>query len=281
MKRGLCIFFFTISFFLPSFGFAQTNSINAGFVQGIWYSKFPFFKNDTVRIYAGIQNRSGFDIVGSVVFLSDDKEIGTAQFSAINGRFVEVWTDWKAEVGERKMKAVIRNAFKSEAGKSPEAISLGFSEVPGDSIDVDTDIDKNGIGDKEDRKAGKTPEESSVLGKSALASITTVAEDLVEKAKSIGIPTEEIKNVSGRIEKIDEFMGDLAKKVTKISENENAKSDDPTASTKIVKTYVGFLDSLSFLLRQWKWVILFVLLCVIVLWTRRKRRSRYADYDFS
>ncbi len=286
MRKALFLCFLCISFLIPVFSFAETTPLNAGFVQGIWYSKFPFFAGDTVRIYAGIQNRSGFDIVGTVSFLKNGVEIGTADFSAINGRFVEVWKDWKAESGDQKISAKIKNTFKSEAGKSPEAITLSFADVPADDVVVDTDIDKNGIGDKEDRKAGLDPAKklaensllSSINASSTLGVVTEKVTDAFDLVKE-KLPQDSVEKVSGSISKVDTFMQDLSQKVSVASQGEALKLEDPDAPKKTVRVYKAGLDFLSFVLHQWKWAAILLLLIIIVLWTRRARRSRYSDFS--
>lgn len=130
---------------------AYAAGINAGFVQGIWYSKFPFFEGDDVRVYSAIQNRSGFDITGKVSFYVNDKQIGISDFSAVDGRFIEVWTDWKAEAGARRVYAKIIEAKKSVAGKALEPIALDSNAVEESSLTIDFDTDKDGVGNKEDQ----------------------------------------------------------------------------------------------------------------------------------
>lgn len=276
-------FFFLLFISLASLSFvyAEEAPLNAGFVQGIWYSKFPFFVGDSVRIYAGIQNRSGFDIVGTVSFVGDGIEIGTADFSAINGRFIEVWTDWKPNIGTKNISAKIQKAFKSEAGKIPEPITLGNAEVPADPILVDTDADKNGIGDSTDKKEGRDPSKKVVTASSTLASVTEAVEDAVARAKAIELPKEQVEKINNSLGGIDSFMQGLSKKLTETSATEISKLADPTVPSNTVKAYSGALDVLAYLFKTWKWVAIFGLLCIVVLWTRRARRSKYADFDFS
>ncbi len=128
----------------------EAAGLNAGFVQGIWYSKFPFFEGDDVRVYTAIQNRSGFDLTGKVTFYVNDTQMGVSDFSAVDGRFIEVWTDWKAEVGARRVYAKITEAKKSVAGKAPEVVTLDSRAVEESSLTIDLDTDKDGIGNQED-----------------------------------------------------------------------------------------------------------------------------------
>jgi hypothetical protein len=128
----------------------NNNPLNAGFVSGLWYSQIPFFAGDKIRIYTAIQNRSGFDITGKVQFFNQAQVIGEADFSALNGRLIEVWTDWTASEGNHRLWAKITEAKKSEIGQEPEAISLIFDSSPPNEVFVDLDTDGDQIGNQQD-----------------------------------------------------------------------------------------------------------------------------------
>ena len=121
--------------------------LNAGFIQGIWYSKTPFFTGDTIRMYTAVQNNSSFDIQGTVEFLVDGNSVGQSPFSALDGRIIEVWTDWNVTKGNHSISATITKAFKVEIGKDPEPISLGTGVLGVSDVFADEDTDQDGIGD--------------------------------------------------------------------------------------------------------------------------------------
>ena len=133
-------------FFFSPFSFVFAQELNAGFVQGVWYSKTPFFAGETIRMYTAIQNNSGFDIQGTVEFLVNGTAVGESSFSAINGRIVEVWSDWNVTKGNHSIGASIKEAFKVEIGKAPEIISLNTDVLKIDEVFADEDTDKDGIG---------------------------------------------------------------------------------------------------------------------------------------
>lgn len=145
---------------------ASGQTLNAGFVQGVWYSKTPFFAGETVRLYTAIQNNSGSDIQGTVEFLVNGNSVGESSFSAINGRIVEVWTDWKVTQGNHSVEASIKEAFRVEVGKTPEPISLNAGVLGASEVFVDEDTDQDGIGnleDEDDDNDGLTDREEKVL----------------------------------------------------------------------------------------------------------------------
>lgn len=123
---------------------------NAGFVNGLWFSRAPFFAGDTVRLYAALQNNSGFDIKGEATFFDKSEKIGEADFSVVSGRLLEVWTDWHVREGNHTVSVAITKVFKVEVGKDPQPIMLAFPSFTQEPLFVDKDTDGDGIGDSKD-----------------------------------------------------------------------------------------------------------------------------------
>lgn len=123
---------------------------NAGFVNGLWFSRSPFFAGETVRIYAALQNNSGFDMKGKTTFFDKSEKVGESNFSIVNGRLLEVWTDWRVAEGEHAISVAITEAFKMEVGKNPAPITLAFASFAQEPIFVDKDTDNDGIGNSKD-----------------------------------------------------------------------------------------------------------------------------------
>ena len=133
-------------FLFSPFSLVLAQELNAGFIQGVWYSKTPFFAGETIRMYTAIQNNSGFDIQGTVEFLVNGIAVGESSFSAINGRIIEVWNDWRVTQGNHSVGATMKEVFRVEIGKDPEPISLGTGVLATNQVFVDEDTDKDGIG---------------------------------------------------------------------------------------------------------------------------------------
>jgi len=124
-----------------------TTAINAGFVNGIWYSKTPFFNGDDVRIYSAVQNQSQFDIIGKINFFDNGELIGSVDFSATTGQLAQKWIDWKASGGNHALHATVSDVKKTLPGKEPEAVEIGNVSLPPVTQFVDTDTDKDEIGE--------------------------------------------------------------------------------------------------------------------------------------
>ncbi len=131
---------------------SRVSAASLGFIQGtIWYSKDPFFSGDTVRIYSAVLNGTSDDIIGSVSFYDNGKEIGKTPFTAASsGRLQEVWLDWQATEGEHEISARINNAFITKAGEANKPAAISNSESGRSERFVDLDTDKDGVGNKTD-----------------------------------------------------------------------------------------------------------------------------------
>jgi len=152
--------------FLP-FLSVHAQDLNAGFVKGIWYSKTPLFAQETVRIYTVLQNNSGADIEGKIIFLVNGEAIGESPFAAINGRIIEAWADWHVPYGTHQVEAHITEAVRKEIGKDPEPITLNSLEGAASEVFADKDTDQDGVGnlaDEDDDNDGFTDLKEELAG---------------------------------------------------------------------------------------------------------------------
>lgn len=132
---------------LPKLTLAE--EINAGFVQGLWYSADEMFVDEPVRIYVAIRNNTDSDLTGSVEFYVDSRLIERSQVSALSGRLIESWADWTPTYGEHKVEALLSKIKLHQVGGDSEAVEVtaGLAE---DLIFVDYDTDGDGVGNETD-----------------------------------------------------------------------------------------------------------------------------------
>ncbi|MCD5382220.1 MAG: hypothetical protein LR017_02780 [Candidatus Pacebacteria bacterium] len=152
---------------LPFFSYADT--LNAGFVDGLWYSQENIFVGDTVRIYVALRNNTESDLMGTVRFFDNDIRIDTMQVHARSGRLVEAWADWSPTYGAHTIRAELAHVQLDTIGESTKLIPLaGVLAEDTRSIDYDTDgdgtgdtedydDDNDGMSDTEEREAGTDP----------------------------------------------------------------------------------------------------------------------------
>lgn len=128
MRKQTTIFWFSLLIFLAGLPvLAKAAGLNAGFVNGIWYSALPLQGGEEVRIYTAVQNQSEFDIIGKVQFFDGETLIGQSDFSVPNGSLGQSWVDWKVTAGTHQIRAKIVDAKKCEIGKEPVAIDFESS----------------------------------------------------------------------------------------------------------------------------------------------------------
>ncbi len=132
---------------LPTTGFAE--EINAGFVQGLWYSARNVFVDTPVRIYVAVRNNSEKDLSGTVVFSDNGARVGTLSVNALPGRIVEAWADWKPLYGNHKIVATFIDTRILNVGTTSERIDVE-STLAEDTIFVDYDTDNDGSGNTTD-----------------------------------------------------------------------------------------------------------------------------------
>ncbi|MCR4283759.1 MAG: hypothetical protein NUV64_00370 [Parcubacteria group bacterium] len=289
---GIKRFIFTVILTLGILGinFALFNApraeagetINAGFVSGLWYSSNNFFAGDNVRIYSAIQNNSGFDIVGKIQFFDNEEIIGGSEFSVINGRLVEKWTDWSVKEGDHNIYIKLVDTKKAIIGGGFEPVTLTFdsshtdkrfidSDTDGDKIGdaVDTDDDNDGLSDEEEKSLGtdilnKDTDGDGVFDGDEVSSGTnplvasgnnTDEEDLrsYEGDTKIGDIKDIAKSVGQKTgETIDSIVDNLKDKKTSVDEANN--QDNQTGQSNY---YAKLLSTLIYILEH-KWLLVAV-----------------------
>lgn len=137
----------SIALSLPGISFAA--ELNAGFVQGLWYSNDHFFVDTPARIYVALRNNTEHDLTADVIFSDNGASIETKSISALPGRLVEAWSDWTPTYGEHAISATLTNIKIHVIGEDPETADL-VSSLAEDLVFVDYDTDSDGIGNAED-----------------------------------------------------------------------------------------------------------------------------------
>ena len=259
---------------LPLNVLAQQEPLNAGLVSGIWYSKFPFFAGETVRIYTAIQNNSGDDLKGKVQFSKNNEPIGNAPFSALKGGLIQVWQDWQAQEGTYTISARIVDATP------PVSSSFAIAQQ---EVVVDKDTDKDNIGntqDQDDDNDGLTDEKEQILGTDPLNPDTDGdqikdGDDIVEqKAEEAG---KENTFITEAEEQAETFVGniieDLKTRQESVQERLATETQKPILRLlKIPENTIPSKDALENLLLAAAitalpyWKIGVLLFGVIILW---------------
>lgn len=207
-----------ILLFFPILLMATIENIDdAGFVPGpIWFSKYPVFVGDKVKIYTALYNNSDYKISGEIYFLNNKNEIGVVNFEMMaNSGAKNISIDWIASQGEIEIEAEIKNV-KIADGQEVIVPNVDFEnkQIAKNTIFVDFDNDKDGIGniaDSDDDNDGKN--------------------DLAEIAEGTN-PFEADQKISSSSPEEELFK-------------ENEDSDEQTVLDKIDDSVMGFLNKIT------------------------------------
>ena len=147
MKSLRVILLFSCIILIPSWLHAEEP--NAGFVQGLWYSSETVFADTPTRIYVALRNNTPHDLTATVRFSDNGKRIGSSEVRTLSGRLVEAWVDWTPTYGEHTITATVDNAELHIIGDGLQSIDIS-GIVAEDTLMVDYDTDKDGVGDMTD-----------------------------------------------------------------------------------------------------------------------------------
>lgn len=128
--------FFTFLALFPAVLLAKTTP--AGFPsQSIWVSHTQAKAGDTLQIFTVIYNGGDTELLGSLVFLVDEKRVGIKSFELNEGESKILSTDWIATAGEHRIGALIENvSFKGSndaatlSNMTTAAITITVAEPP-------------------------------------------------------------------------------------------------------------------------------------------------------
>ena len=214
---------------------AIENIDNAGFVPGpIWFSKYPVFVDDEVRIYTALYNNSQYNISGELHFYNNVNLIGSTDFEMLAGSgAMDVWIDWVAEKGDIEIGVEIKNV--SIMNSNEEAISdIDFkdTQIASSKIFVDFDNDKDGVGnidDDDDDNDGVSDLEEIAEGTNPFVVDHVISTSSLEKETDINSVEEEKKSVFDKFD--DSVMGFL----NKVSKNKVDQFVDTFSGTQVEK----------------------------------------------
>lgn len=163
-------------FSFPVQAIAEEN-INAGIINGVWFSKLPFFRGDDVVIYTAFQNQSDKELNGVIEFVHNEFVIGEKPFSAKQGEFITRSMDWTATYGDHTFKIRIKDLtargvngeevkVSTQDGDAQSRAFFGDNDTDHDQTgdQVDTDDDNDGLSDNEEKIRGTDPKKKDTDG---------------------------------------------------------------------------------------------------------------------
>ncbi len=203
----------------------HAEDINAGFVQGLWYSSDQILEGVPVRVYAALRNNTPHDLIGTVRFMDNGKRIGSAPVSALSGRLVETWIDWTPTAGEHALSVSLSDAELHVIGGETIHADVA-SIIVEDTLLADTDTDTDGLGntrDTDDENDGISDEDEIARGSNPLIAQViplTTQEPILDAPLTTPTPTLDEKGLEQYLEEgtAHTLLGNVTEKV------EDAKS---------------------------------------------------------
>jgi hypothetical protein len=267
MKKNSAILFFvsTLCFFvLPIAVFAEDSAsstkINARILPTVWYSTLSVNDGDSIKIYAGIQNNSGIDFVGTTTFFVDDEEISNAPFSSSADSLKDVSVNWVADPGSRDIKVKISSAdlpsgktlVSYESDKSIISITRNVTPEAVQAVAVNT---ANTIVEKTDQLASALADKIESLKK---PSISNDSDGKIDGGEDFATNTSEIKKGT----------------VLGTSTKQSVVPKESGGSVKMDSVFNTCMDILALMVRGWKWtlggIVLLFLILKITGWRKKK-----------
>lgn len=142
MKKIQLIFILAVMLLsIANFGFAKTDiSLSQ---TDITFSQDDIVEGQSVRIYARVYNNGDTDVLGQVIFLNNGSQMQSPQPVSLKlSTYDDVFINWIPTAGEYNIEARV-------TGVSPADEELNNNNVKKE-VFVDSDTDKDGIGNKKD-----------------------------------------------------------------------------------------------------------------------------------
>lgn len=242
----------------PVFSYA---ALNAGVVNGVWFSNPNPEDGEHVRIFTAVQNSSTQTIEGTVAFLVDKKIIGTAPFTVMSNDIMPISVEYIFKSGAHDVSAYITTVAHE---------SVTYTTVPNTSVSVTTRIT-----------------EDSTQVHSASSTIAATTELLTEQSKNIIAKL--APSIESTADRIDNFRNSLlvstsSSNTTNVSSTTSPLYQSPKTkkeaaqnflhtsgsiakddSIPIWKRVVGILLSVLTLCLRF-WFIFFILIFALIFW---------------
>ncbi|PIT91276.1 hypothetical protein COU17_01460 [Candidatus Kaiserbacteria bacterium CG10_big_fil_rev_8_21_14_0_10_49_17] len=263
----------------------SAHALNAGFVEGIWFSQEEFVDSTPIAVYTALRNNTEESISGTLQFLANDDVIESISFSLAPTQLRQFKTEHVFIAGQVQVSARIA----SSSHPALQSIAVGSEKII-----VDTDTDKDGVGnatDSDDDNDGipdaneiengsdpldsqsPAPEESMESEEHESASSTPIT---VEKAKEVVGQSAEaassvVKKVVNTINPIANSLADRAEEARDRMRKRDqlAAAGSSSFGTTITTT---LLSLVAFLLRHWIFLFILLLTFLVFLFIRKKMR---------
>lgn len=206
----------------------------------IWFSQYPVYAGDKVKIYTALYNNSEYNISGELHFFNNKEFIDKTNFELpANSGNNDVWINWTALKGDIEIGVEIKSlAIKDAKNNLVFDISLEDNESVKNKISIDYKKEEslnekeNDVTEKEEKTEGtevefvEVDEKENILDKidgSVMDFLNKITKNKIDESFDI-IGEEQIK-------KLESKKNDLNNKINQDTENKAIKLDTTKSST--------------------------------------------------
>lgn len=284
---AIVVSMFVFAFFIPIHAHAETTTvtapatttINARILPTVWYSSLTVNDKDSIKIYAGIQNNSGVTFNGVATFFVDGTTFASTTYISIPDSLKEVSVDWVAQGGDHEVKvSIAANLPTTSASDTPAVYALVSNTTDVSKITVVRHITVAVV-------AGAVSQTLLSAVKTIDAATASLADDILSmKSSNTGTSTDvkaTTTNVAvtvgnaaagGAKNQKRSVFGTSTKSTDTQADAEGSGNNSVAGSTGIVMKSLFNIafDVMAFLVRNWKWTIVGIVIILIALRVTRR-----------
>lgn len=207
-----------LSSLLPIFASA---ALNAGVVNGVWFSDPNPEAGEEVHIFTAVQNTSGETVSGTVAFLVNGNIVGTAAFTAKNNEVLSVSVPYIFEDGAHEVSSYITSSAEE---------NVVYTIAPDTSVSVV-------------RRAEPVAQESTADAlEAATTTLAVITETVTETSESVLAQVEPV--VESAAQSVESFRDAvLATSTLEAASAILAPEEDKAAPQTKKEAFEGFVES--------------------------------------
>lgn len=133
---------------LPQVSFAQSSNLDCSGNE-IWFSDTTPIQGQRIRMFAVLQNDSGYELHGTGEFLVNGEVVAEPEYYTITNHCISFWADWNVIPGEHQMTARAIDPNRVGIGQAETSL-VGFEQSVTTSLVVELDNDGDGISNPND-----------------------------------------------------------------------------------------------------------------------------------
>lgn len=273
--KTVVFFAFSSLLLVPAFAFG---ALNAGVVDGVWFSNPNPEEGEEVRIFTAVQNSSNETIQGTVAFLVNEDIVGTAPFSAQSNEIISVSITHTFTDGDHDVSAYIT---------SVEEDNVAYTIVPDTSVSVaqrapletETNAEETAVNTTATSTLETVTETVTETGKDVLTNIEPVTESAAARIEAfrdtlLATTTSTTNATTTTVESHTDTTHDVSKLTATRDFFTTSKTIATTEGIALWKKIVGVLLSiLALLLRLW--FIPLILILALIFWRMVRGRRIY------